>query len=85
METTALIFGNPQWIWCLALLPALAGVYVWSHRRSRALIAKVVAPRLRDQLAGSVSVSRRVFRALLLLLALALGLAVRQEVEADHA
>ncbi|NBR47400.1 VWA domain-containing protein, partial [bacterium] len=71
METTALTFGNPQWIWCLALLPALAGVYVWSHRRSRALIAKVVAPRLRDQLAGSVSVSRRVFRALLLLLALA--------------
>ena len=71
METTALTFGNPQWIWCLVLLPALAGVYVWSHRRSRALIAKVVAPRLRDQLAGSVSVSRRVFRALLLLLVLA--------------
>ena len=70
METTALTFGNPQWIWCLALLPALASVYVWSLHRSRVLIAKVVAPRLRSQLAGSVCLSRRVFRALLLLLAM---------------
>ncbi len=70
METIALTFGNPQWIWCLALLPALASVYVWSLHRSRVLIAKVVAPRLRSQLAGSVCVSRRVFRALLLLLAM---------------
>ena len=71
METTPLTFGNPQWLWGLALLPVLACVYLWAHHRSRTLIAKVVAPRLRSQLAGSVSVPRRVLRALLLLLALA--------------
>lgn len=74
METTALTFGNPQWLWGLVFLPVLACVYLWAHHRSRALIAKVVAPRLRDQLVGSVSVPRRAFRALLLLLALAGGI-----------
>ena len=71
METTPLTFGNPQWLWGLVLLPVLACVYLWAHYRSRTLIAKIVAPRLRSQLAGSVSVPRRVLRALLLLLALA--------------
>jgi Ca-activated chloride channel family protein len=72
METLALTFGSPHWLWGLLLLPVFAALYVWSHLRGRALISKVVAPRLRDQLAGSVSVVRRVIRGILIVLTLGL-------------
>jgi Ca-activated chloride channel family protein len=72
METIALTFGSPHWLWGLLLLPVFAALYVWSHLRGRALISKVVAPRLRDQLAGSVSVVRRVIRGILIVLTLGL-------------
>ena len=74
METTALTFGAPVWLWGLLFLPVFAALYAWSQRRGRALVEKVVAPRLRDQLAGSVSTARRIFRALLVLAAVALVL-----------
>ena len=74
METTALTFGAPHWLWLLLLLPLLAGLFVWSHQRGRALVARIVASRLRDQLAGSVSPLRRILRASLLILAVGLGL-----------
>lgn len=74
METLALTFGSPLWLWGLLALPAFAALYVWAQLRSRALISKVVAPRLREQLAGSVSVPRRVVRAILILSTLALVL-----------
>ena len=74
METTALTFGAPVWLWGLLVLPLLAFLYAWSQRRGRALVAKVVAPRLLDQLAGSVSIARRILRALLLLAVFALVL-----------
>ncbi|MFZ4588454.1 MAG: hypothetical protein ACOYNG_05650, partial [Terrimicrobiaceae bacterium] len=67
METASLTFGAPHWLWLLGILPVVAGVFVWSHRRGRALLAKIVAPRLREQLAGSVSPLRRILRAILLL------------------
>jgi Ca-activated chloride channel family protein len=70
METSALKFAEPLWFWALLVVPAVALLHYWSHRRSRALIAKIVAPRLREQLAGSVSVGRRAFRVVLLLLSL---------------
>ena len=70
METTALTFGEPAWFWLLAVLPLVAALLVWSHRRGQVLVSKLVAPRLRDQLAGSVSPLRRILRAALLLLAL---------------
>lgn len=70
METTSLTFGSPLWLWALALLPVAAGVFVWSHRRGRELVQRIVAPRLREQLAGSVSLPRRMARAVLLLSAL---------------
>jgi Ca-activated chloride channel homolog len=74
METIALTFGSPLWLWGLLALPVFAALYVWSHLRGRALISKVVAPRLRDQLAGSVSVARRVVRGVFIVLTLGLVL-----------
>ena len=72
METTSLTFGSPLWLWALAAVPVFAVLYAWSHFQSRRLVAKVVAPRLREQLAGSVSTPRRTLRATLVLAALAL-------------
>jgi len=67
METTALTFGAPVWLWGTLVLPLLGFLYAWSQYRGRALVAKVVAPRLLGQLAGSVSIARRVLRAILML------------------
>ena len=74
METTALTFGAPYWLWALLVLPLIAGLFLWSHRRGQALVAKIVAVRLRDQLSGSVSPLRRILRASLLLVSLALAI-----------
>jgi Ca-activated chloride channel family protein len=74
METASLTFGAPQWLWLLGILPLVAAAFVWSHRRGRALLAKIVAPRLREQLAGSVSPFRRAARAVLLLGAFAFAI-----------
>ncbi|MFZ4776340.1 MAG: VWA domain-containing protein, partial [Terrimicrobiaceae bacterium] len=74
METLALTFGSPLWLWGLLALPVFAALYVWSQFRGRALVPKVVAPRLREQLAGSVSVVRRAIRGGLILATLALAL-----------
>lgn len=72
METTTLTFASPLWFWGLAAVPLLAALYAWSHARSRSLVSKIVAPRLREQLAGSVSSPRRTVRAALVLSSLAL-------------
>ena len=74
METTALTFGAPHWLWALLVLPLMAGLFVWSHRRAQALVAKIVAVRLRAQLSGSVSPLRRILRASLLLASIALAI-----------
>lgn len=74
METTALTFGAPHWLWALLVLPLIAGLFLWSHRRAQALVAKIVAVRLREQLSGSVSPLRRVLRASLLIASLALAI-----------
>ena len=74
METLALTFGSPLWLWGLLAVPVLAALYVWAHLRGRALVERVVAPRLRELLAGSVSTARRIVRAVLVLTAF--GLAV---------
>ena len=74
METTALTFGAPHWLWLLLVLPLLAGLFIWSHQRGRALVARIVASRLRDQLAGSVSPLRRILRGSLIILAVGLGI-----------
>lgn len=74
METTSLTFGSPLWLWGLGVIPLLAGLLVWSEFHGRKLVSKVVAPRLRDQLAGSVSQARRILRAVLFLATFALVL-----------
>ncbi len=72
METSALTFLQPSWFFALLIVPAVAALYFWSQKRSDTLIAKVVAPRLRAQLAGAVSVGRRVFKSVLILATFAL-------------
>jgi len=72
METSSLTFAQPWWLLALIVIPIFAGLYYWSQRRSDALIRKIVAPRLREQLAGAVSVSRRAVRAVFVLSAFAL-------------
>jgi Ca-activated chloride channel family protein len=70
METTSLSFGQPLWLWTLVLPPMLAILFFVAHRRSRKLVEKLVAPRLRSFLAGSVSPARRFLRSALVLTAL---------------
>ena len=70
METTSLTFGAPDWFWLLAAIPLATILFLWSHKRGRELVSKIVAPRLREQLAGSVSPLRRSIRAGLMLAAL---------------
>ena len=71
METTSLIFAQPQWFYAMVLLPIVAGIHFWARKRSESLIAKVVAPRLRQQLAGAVSPGRRILKTVLILLTFA--------------
>jgi len=72
METSALTFLQPVWFFALLIVPVVAALYFWSQKRSDSLIAKVVAPRLRAQLAGAVSVGRRAFKSVLILATFAL-------------
>ena len=53
-------FGAPYWLFALALVPALLALYVWNGRRRRELLRQLVAARLQDPLAGSVSTGRGV-------------------------
>jgi Ca-activated chloride channel homolog len=71
METSALTFAEPLWFLGLILVPVFAGIYIWSQTRSDALIARIVAPRLKEQLAGAVSRGTRIFKAVLILAAVA--------------
>jgi len=72
METTALTFGQPAALHLLWLLPLVAGLFWWAERRRRALIGRIVAPKLRALLAGNTSPLRRIFRGACVLGALAL-------------
>ncbi len=64
-------FGQPQWFWGLALLPLLFLLFLRKEGRRRKLLEQLVATRLLERLAGTLSVGRRRLRFLLLLLALA--------------
>jgi Ca-activated chloride channel homolog len=67
MEAPSLTFSEPAWFLALAIIPIVASLYIWSQRRSDTLLSKVVAPRLRTQLAGAASKGRRNFKLLLIL------------------
>src|SRR4029453_2999804 len=67
METSPLVFWGPAWFFALAIFPVVAALYLWSQRRSDSLLSKVVAPRLRSQLAGTVSKGRRTLKSAVIL------------------
>jgi Ca-activated chloride channel homolog len=67
METSALTFSEPAWFFGLAIVPLIAVLYFWSQRRSETLLSKVVASRLRGQLAGAVSKGRRTLKSIVIL------------------
>ena len=64
-------FGQPIWFWTFALFPVLIALFFHSEARRGKLLRLLVAARLQDRLAGSVSVGKRRFRFLLVLLGLA--------------
>ena len=67
-------FGSPEWFWGLLFLLPLGWFCLQAERRRHLLIARIIAPRLQQQLAGRVSPVKRNLRALFLLLSLALTL-----------
>lgn len=67
METSSLTFSQPAWFFALAIVPIIGGLYYWSQRRNAAILSRVVAPRLRAQLAGAVSMGRRTLKSILIL------------------
>ena len=62
METSALTFAHPAWLNLLWLLPLVILLFWWAEQRRRALIGRIVAPKLRALLAGNTSPARRWFR-----------------------
>ena len=64
-------FGQPLWFIALALLPALAALFFRNERQRSALLRQLVAARLQNRLAGSVSAARRNWRFVILLLGIA--------------
>ncbi|MBU3664821.1 MAG: VWA domain-containing protein [Chthoniobacterales bacterium] len=72
METSALTFARPALLHFLWLLPLVVALYWWAERRRQAMIGRIVAPKLRSQLAGSSSPARRWFRSACILGALGL-------------
>lgn len=72
METSALTFARPEWLHALWLLPLGVALFWWAEQRRRALIARIVAPKLRALLAGNTSPFRRWLRAACVLGALGL-------------
>lgn len=65
-------FGAPEWLWALLLLLPILGFFIQAGRKRSELLAKILAPRLQEQLAGRVSPLKRNLRLGLLLLSLAL-------------
>lgn len=69
-------FATLSWLLAIApLAPACVALILWSARRKRAMLDRVVAPRLREQLVGSVDYRQRNFKDALWLLAAVLLLA----------
>lgn len=64
-------FGQPLWFWAFALFPLLLALFVRNESRRKQLLQKLVATRLAENLAGTVSPAKRRFRFALLLLGFA--------------
>jgi len=64
-------FGQPLWFWGFAFLPLLIVLYARNESRRSKLLQQLVATRLLDRLAGTVSLNLRRLRFTLLLLGFA--------------
>lgn len=64
-------FGQPLWFWAFALFPVLVLLFLQNERSRRAQLGRLVAARLLDRLAGTVSTAKRRLRFALALLGLA--------------
>ncbi|MEI9894547.1 MAG: VWA domain-containing protein [Chthoniobacter sp.] len=64
-------FGQPLWFWGLAFLPVLIALYARNERRRGKLLQRLVAARLLERLAGTLSLRRRRLRFALFLLGFA--------------
>ncbi len=69
-----LTFGSPEWFWALLFLFPLLWVFIDAGHRRKALLVKILAPRLQSSLAGQVSLVKRNLRISFLLLAIALSI-----------
>ncbi len=67
---STLHFQYPLWLWSLLFLVPLAMLFFYAQKKRGELISKIVAVRLRSSLVGRVSMTKRVVRSLLLLLAI---------------
>ena len=68
----SLTFGAPEWLWALLLILPLGWFFYQALRKREGLLSKILAPRLREQLAGRVSPLKRNLRMGFLLISLAL-------------
>src|SRR3954462_15917947 len=66
-----MIFAQPAWLWTFAAFPLFVALFFQNERRRRQLVKRLVAVRLQDRLAGTVSVAKRRLCFGLLLLGLA--------------
>ena len=64
-------FGQPLWFWAFALFPFALGLFLRNEAVRSSLLRKLVAARLQERLAGTVSVGKRRLRFALLLLGMA--------------
>ncbi len=64
-------FAQPLWLWLFALLPLLVALFFQNERKRRGLVTKLVAARLLDRLAGTVSIVKRRWRFALVLVGMA--------------
>jgi Ca-activated chloride channel family protein len=67
-------FGSPGWFWALLLLLPLGWLFFDAARRRAALLARILAPRLQESLAGQVSHFKRTLRIACLLGAIVLSI-----------
>jgi len=66
-----LTFASPEWFWAFLLLAPMLWVFIDAGRKREALLARILAPRLQQSLAGQVSLFKRNLRIASLLLAIA--------------
>jgi len=69
---TSPTFAHPAILWALAILPVLIAVFLAAEQSRKIALGKLIAARLQPRLAGTVSVARRHWGFVLLLLGLGL-------------